>query len=180
MKKNGNWQIILVSILMVVLILTGTVAAYMFRRSGIKENHFTPAKVDCYVHEVTDTPVTQKTSITVQNIGIIDAYIRVRFVSYWVDSDGNIVAKPSVMPDIALADGWIKGENDTYYCKNKVSKNNYTAEMLSEPILLVAEDGYFQVIDVFAEAIQAQPSKAVTESWGVSVDADGVITGISN
>ena len=174
MKKSRILLIILIASLVVSLILCGTVLAYMFKQTEYKNNEFIPATVSCKVVEEFDGK--QKTSIKVQNTGNIDAYLRVRFVSYWVDSDGNVVAKPSSMPEINMAAGWLKGENNTYYYKTPVSPTNQTESLLSSPITLEKDaDGYMQVIDVFAEAIQSTPHNAVSDSWGVVIDSNGHI-----
>lgn len=178
MKKHRIFLVVLIASLAIFLILCGTVLAYMFRQTEYEDNQFTPANVSCEVVEEFDG--TQKTSIHVQNTGNIDAYLRVRLVSYWVDSNGNIVAKPSSMPEITLADGWIKGSNNTYYYQSSVSSvapNNFTGELLSAPIILQKdENGYLQVVEVFAEAIQSKPANAITNSWNVSLDTNGNIT----
>lgn len=115
-----------------------------------------------------------------QNTGNIDAYLRVRLVSYWVDSAENIVAKPSSMPEITLEEGWIKGSDNTYYYPTAVVPNGFTDELLSKPILLEKdENGYLQVVEVFAEAIQSKPANAVQTSWNVSMDSNGNITAAS-
>ena len=174
MKKSRILLIILIASLVVSLILCGTVLAYMFKQTEYKNNEFIPANVSCKVVE--EFNGKQKTSIKVQNTGNIDAYLRVRFVSYWVDSDGNVVAKPSSMPEINMAAGWLKGENNTYYYKTPVSPTNQTESLLSSPITLQKDaDGYMQVIDVFAEAIQSKPHNAVSDSWGVVIDSNGHI-----
>ena len=38
---------------------------------------------------------------------------------------------------------------------------------------------YYQVIDILAEAIQANPTQAVTDSWGVQIGSNKVITGVN-
>ena len=111
MKKRRIILSILVASLVVSLLICGTVLAYMFRQTEYKDNEFVPANVSCEVVEAFDG--VQKTSVQVQNTGNIDAFLRVRFVSYWVDADGNIVAKPSSMPEINMAADWIEGENNT-------------------------------------------------------------------
>lgn len=175
MNKNRILIITLITALVGALILCGTVLAYMFRQTEYKDNEFTPATVSCNVLEEFDGE--QKTSIKVQNTGNIDAYLRVRFVSYWVDADGNIVAKPSSMPEISVATGWLKGSNDTYYYQSVVTPNNSTGELLSHPISLDKdENGYLQVVEVFAEAIQSKPQKAAIDRWGVTIDSNGNIT----
>ena len=174
MKKHIILPIIRITVLAVSLVLFGTVLAYMFRQTEYLDNEFTPANVSCSVVEEFDG--VQKASIRVQNTGNIDAYLRVRLVSYWVDADGNIVAKPSELPEITPASGWIKGANNTYYYRTPVAPSNLSETLLSAPIILEKdENGYLQVVEVFAEAIQSKPLGAVTDSWGVNIDSNGNI-----
>lgn len=164
MKKHRMPALILIAALIVALALCGSVIAYMFRKTEYKDNQFTPAEVSCKVAEVFDGE--QKTSIQVKNTGNIDAYLRVRLVSYWVDTDGNIVAKPSEMPKINMVADWIEGLNNTYFYQKPVAPDELTDNMLSSPIILAKdENGYSQVIEVFAEAIQSEPQNAVISSW---------------
>lgn len=185
MKNRKKYSLILIAFLLALFIVCGTVLAYMFKQSEYKDNQFNPAEVSCEVHEVTDSNipsrVTEKSSIKLKNTGNIDAYLRVRFVSYWVQtaSDGStkIASKPSVMPEFEIADGWIKGSNDTYYYQKPVAPGKLTYELLaSESVIhLTEEDGYLQVVEVFAEAIQSKPEKAVTNRWNVELDVNGNI-----
>lgn len=179
MKNQKILPIILIAVLTVSLALCGTVLAYMFSQTEYKDNEFTPANVSCSVVEEFDG--VQKTSIKVKNTGNIDAYLRVRLVSYWVNADGDIVAKPSKLPEITLTSGWIKSANNTYYYRTPVAPSNLTDTLLSAPIILEKdEDGHLQVIEVFAEAIQSKPLSAVTNSWGVNIDSNGNIISQSN
>ena len=177
MKKYRILPIILVTVLVVSLTLCGTVLAYMFRQTEYKVNEFTPANVSCKVVEKFDGE--QKTSIQVQNTSNIDAYLRVRIVSYWVDAEGKIVAKPSEMPTIAPASGWLAGTNNTYYYQSAVASNMLTNELLASPISLKKDsEGYLQVIEVFAEAMQSKPQDAAINSWKVTIDSSGNITAV--
>ena len=140
--------------------------------------------VDCEVQEKIDSPLTKKESIIVEDTVNIDAYLRVRFVSYWVrvnDATGGkeIVSKPSEMPEFEISEKWILGKNNTYYYKTSVSPKDFTEELLAPGavIQLAEEDGYRQVIEVFAEAIQSKPSSYVENSWNVIVDKDGNFVG---
>lgn len=127
----------------------------------------------------------QKPSITVQNTGKVDAYLRVRLVTYWVNDAGEIVAKPSMDLTVDVADGWLEDkDNDTYYYQHPVKPGESTDDLLKEVITLETEDGYNPVIEVFAEAIQAEGTTdvgnvpAVTDAWGVTI-TDGVITAVN-
>ena len=43
-------------------------------------------------------------------------------------------------------------------------------------ITLATDGDYYQVIEIFAEAIQGAPANAVTSSRGVTLDSNGNIT----
>ena len=175
-KKNR----FLIPVILAVAMLCGSVYAYMYRKSMAVENTFIPAYVDCVVDE--DFADNKKTAITVENTGNIDAYIRVRLVSYWIDESGAIVSKSSEMPTFDIADDWISDEgNYTYYYTKKVAPDASTTTLLdsgSTITLRLSSEGYRQVVEVFAEAIQAEPDNAVTDSWNVTI-ADDVITSVN-
>ena len=175
MKLKKGW-ILAIVILLVAAAVSGSAWAYMIKRTQTEQNDFTPAMVRCELHEVKNANTTQKTSIKVENTGNVDAYLRVRLVSYWVDGTGAIVSKPSQMPTVTLGLGWRAGSNNTYYYQIPVAPGATTSEMLGSAITLTTADGYVQVVEVFAEAIQAQPTGAVTGSWGVSLNSSGHIT----
>lgn len=182
MKNKKN---VIIFMFLMVLALGGTAVAYMVHRTNVQTNTFQLAQIGCLVTETFDG-YTTKTSIKVHNKidentpGDVDAYIRVRLVSYWVDSGGNIVGKPSEMPAFDLANGWIADtSNNTYYYKQKVEPGYPTGELLASPITLeTSAEGYRQVVEIFAEAIQAEPVQAVTDSWGVTLNAAGEITAV--
>lgn len=175
MKKYGILSRIPVTVIAIVVLLCGTVMAYMLRQTEYKDNQFITAEVSCEVAE--DFDGQQKTSIQVKNTGNIDSYIRIRLLSYWVDDKGDTVSKPSAELQIEATSEWVKGSNDTYYYKSPVAPNALTSNLLSSAILLEKDDnGYLQVIEVFAEAIQSKPEDAVPESWGITLDSNGNIT----
>lgn len=162
---------LLIAACLLLVTLCGGVLAYMFRRTEQKKNTFTPAVVDCVVDEAFDG--AKKTAIAVTNTGNIDAYLRVRLVTYWVDAAGNIAPKPSAQILLTLPEGWIAGSDNTYYYTKAVTPADSTTDLLGDIDLPLAQDGdYHQVIEVFAEAIQSQPAQAVTDSWGVTLTGD--------
>lgn len=174
MKKQRIFPSLLVPILLLAVLLSGTVMAYMFRITGDVNNQFEPAVVSCKVSE--EFNGTQKTQIMVQNTGNVAAYLRLRLVSYWVDGSGNIVAKPSEMPTFALNSGWVAGSNDTYYYTAPVDPEGFSGVLSTGAITLKIEGDTRQVLEVFAEAIQSNPTAAVTDSWNVTLDGSGNIT----
>lgn len=174
-------------LLVIAVAVCGGAAALMFRQTQRLDNHLIPAIVDCVVHEKVDNDdrtftqgapnADQKKSIRVENTGNIDAYIRVRFVSYWIDEGGRIMPKSSEMPAVSITDHWIAVADHTFYCKTAIAPDKFTPELLTSPIVLsISGEGYRQVVEVFADAIQSLPEDAAESRWGVTI-TDGVITG---
>lgn len=173
MKLRKIAFLLLVSVV-TLAIISGSVVAYMVKRTQFKENTFTPAVVTCELHEVKNAETTRKTSITVENTGNVNAYMRVRLVSYWVDpATGAIAAKPSPVVSFTPGSDWVAGSGNTYYYQAPVAPGDTTYELLGSAITLTSLDGLVQVVEVFAEAIQAQPTTAVTDSWGVALSSSG-------
>ena len=186
-KKLKKWMI--AGAALVATAAIGVTLGFMFRKTGIT-NTFVPAEVSCTVLEKLDgTDVSEgstvvgseKSDICVRNTGNVKEYLRVRLVSYFVDADGNVSgAESSVYPKITLNNGWLAGEEQTYYYTEPIEPGELTPVMCSPFALCEKEtqDGkkLYQVIEVFAEAIQAEPADAVRKAWGVTV-ADGTITG---
>lgn len=180
-RRNLIRTVIVLSVVLV--LLCGTAVALMFRQTSLVTNEFETAIVDCQVHEQTNTGsvmASAKSSIKVENTGNIPAYIRVRFVSYWVDSEGHIVGKASEMPVISYDETtWLK-QNGIYYCRTPIAVGGYTPELLQSGKTIVlraeAETGYRQVLEVFADAIQSEPNKAVTQSWNVGISGGNIVS----
>ena len=159
----------------------GLTLAFMFKKAE-KTNRFIPAEVSCAVREKMDgNEVTgiaavgsEKSDIRVENTGNVKEFIRLRLVSYYVDSNGDIVGTVSSQyPTLSLKNGWIDGANHTYYYPFPTDPGGMT-EILCEPFSLgqmQLADGktVYQVIEVIAEAVQAEPVSAVREAWGVTV-----------
>ena len=75
----------------------------------------------------------------------------------------------------------IRVENTGTYYTTAMAPGDMTG-VLCEPMVLETGTGLdgstsYQVVEVFAEAIQAAPEEAVSTAWGVTV-TDGVITAV--
>lgn len=165
----------------------GLTLAFMFKKAE-KTNLFIPAEVACAVREKTDgSEVTgiaavgsEKSDIRVENTGNVREFLRLKMVSYYVDANGDIVGTVSSQyPTLSLKNGWIAGANHTYYYRSPIDPGGMT-EILCEPVTLgqkVLANGItvYQVIELIAEAVQAEPSDAAQEVWGVTVE-NGVVT----
>ena len=136
-------------------------------------NTFTAAKSGTDIVEELDG--SQKTSIIVKNTGTAVSYVRVKLVMNWVDGDGNVSAEPvNITPSIT--GNWFE-QDGIYYYKMPVAAKDFTTNLLQTPITQgTAPEGYHLEVTVLAESIQAAPSTAVQQSWGVGVDSNGYLT----
>lgn len=179
--KRKNLMRMAIVVAVALMLLCGTTLALMFKQTSLVTNQFEPAFVDCLVHEQTNTGTemaSAKSSIKVENTGNIPAYIRVRFVSYWIDDNGHIMGKASDMPTVTYDESTWFEHNGIYYCRTPIAVGELTPELLTSgktiKLRVDAETGYRQVVEVFADAIQSKPEKAVTESWKVAISGDNI------
>ena len=179
MKKYLNNRLIVIAIVLAIA-GCGLTFAFVFRTTGITINRFTVADVSCAVNEVFDSEKGIKTSIKVKNTGNTDAYIRVRLVSNWVDEKGNVIGKsseePLFTPDAWLSSDWFKfGEN--YYYRKPVKAGEITNDIFASGAYLTlkedSKDMVYQSVEILAEAIQAEPEKAVSRAWNLVAGSDG-------
>ncbi len=193
MKTKSNKMRLLLILVTVLALAAGTtvsVLAYMFRHAGTDATLQTDGKFEVLnptgaVIEEFDPDTGVKSSIVGKNGGNGDCYLRLNLISYWQDGDGNVVmpgvvGKPSKLPAIDYDTGhWLKDpDNDIYYYKTPVAAGATTEDLLNRPITLAIDTWdngmtVYQVVEIFQETIQASPSAAVVESWGMNVGVDG-------
>ena len=179
MKSKKILALALCAITVAVIAVSSNVGAYMRKETEEVQNVFVPADVDCEVIEQHNSPLTQKTMVRAKNTSNVPAYIRLRIVSYWVDDNGDIVYKSS--PEVSFTynnTDWLRDEkNDTYYYKYPVAADTEIPaahNLLKSAITLKTEDGYRQVVEIFAEAIQADPTDAVVHAWDVTISGNNI------
>ena len=164
-KKTGT---LFLSLLLVATMVVGGTLAYLFTNTEPVENIFTPSYVSCSVTE--EFNGTIKSNVNVTNTGNIDAYIRVKLVTYRVNDEGDHIGGIAKIPDFTPGAGWVEN-GDYYYYTQPVAPGEQPEISLIDRITLTDSyddaDGGKQVIEVMAEAIQSTPAKAVTEAWGV-------------
>ena len=143
-RRRLRWSkqfAVLACICVLLMGFVGTTLAWLTDTAFV-ENEFTPANVSC---KATCTAVT--------NTSNIPAYIRIAVIPENVDggelTEGMGVVKGS---------GWERSGNYYIYTKPVPAGEtvDFTVKNLSKPY------------NVLAEAIQAEPSSAVSEAWGWS------------
>lgn len=177
---------VLLSFLLIFTVSVGGTLAYLSTQTGPVVNTFTPSHVDCEVDEKFSDNV--KTSIKVHNTSDIEAYIRVKLVSYRVNSSEQHVGGTAPVT-FTLANGWFEYGGFYYHIKpvdandnSDSSTSDLTSNLIADGSKIVLtgkypdSDGGKQVVEVMAEAIQSKPVDAVEKAWGITVDSAGNLT----
>ena len=166
-KKTG---MLFLSLLLVIGMVVGGTVAWLSTKSAPITNTFLPSKVACEVTESFNGRTGVKSNVNVKKTGDIDAYIRVKLVTYRVNDEGDHIGGIAKIPDFTPGAGWVEN-GDYYYYTQPVAPGEQPEISLIDRITLTDSyddaDGGKQVIEVMAEAIQSTPAKAVTEAWGV-------------
>lgn len=166
---------VIATALLLALAISGTVA-WLTTKDAPITNTFNPSKVACEVTESFNGTV--KSSVNVKNTGDIDAYIRVKLVTYRTNEQGQHIGGTAEIPAFTPGAGWV-AYNGYYYYTKPVAPNAQPEKALIDSIELKASyddaDGGKQAIDVMAEAIQSVPEAAVKAAWGedFSITDDG-------
>lgn len=171
--SGGRKTALILSLCLIFALAVGTTFALLKASTAPVENTFTAAKSGTDIVEELDG--NQKKSIVVKNTGTAVSYVRVKLVMNWVDENGNVSAEPVNITPSITADWFEQG--GIYYYKMPVAAKDFTTNLLQTPITQgTAPEGYHLEVTVLAESIQAAPSAAVQQSWGVGVDSNGYLT----
>lgn len=172
---KGKAGAFIISLLVLLTVTVGGTVAYLVANTTPVVNTFTPSQVSCSVTESFDGDT--KSNVNVTNNSNINAYIRVKLVTYRVNEDGQHIGGTAEIPSFIPGTNWIKF-GDYYYYTSPVAPGGKPATDLINSITLTGSytdaDGGKQVIEVMAEAIQAEPARAVGEAWGVSISENSV------
>ena len=169
---------VVISVLLLVTVMIGGTIAFLITATNPVVNKFTPSQVSCSVTENFDG--TKKTNVNVTNTSDIKAYIRVKLVTYRVNEQGQHIGGVAEIPAFTPGENWVKN-GEYYYYKLPVDPGAEPAADLidSNGIQLKGTyadvDGGKQVIEVMAEAIQAdgvdaKGNKPIELAWGVDIE----------
>lgn len=183
-KKFHILPVVLVTLLLLSISAVAVWAAInSMTTDEVVENTFEPAVTSVEVVETFDG--ITKSNVYVTNTGSTTApigpavYVRVRLLPYWYDAGRNqIVGIASWTPNFSKGTDWETywlEIGDYYYYKTPIVAGASTSNLIDSITLTTDDDGNRQVLEVIAESIQSNPSSAVTDAWGVSVNSSGEI-----
>ena len=167
--RTGRLTTMVIATVLLLALAIGGTLAWLSTKDAPIQNKFLPTKVTCEVTEKFDGSTGVKSNVNVKNTGTIDAFIRVKLVTYRTNDHG---------PAFTLGANWVK-YGDYYYYTKPVAPNQKPETNLTDSMTLIGSyldtDGGKQAVDVMAEAIQSVPEDAVKAAWGAgfSINADG-------
>ncbi len=179
-SSTASTKMMVLAISIILLLSTAVMGTMMFlvSKTPVVTNTFDPAKVTCEVQEQFDGTV--KKDVTAKNTSNIDAYLRIKLVSYRVNTDGERIGGTVVIPNFTPSSGWFEQDGFYYYHKPVAPGEIPEVKLIGDSgITLVTytdADGGKQVIEVIAEAIQTKPTSVVADQWNVTVNDSGTIS----
>ena len=173
-KRRLKWSKQFVLIASVAILLVGAVGgslAYLFTDTTSIENTFTPGNVEIEIVEPGWEPdKSVKKNVTIKNNGNTDAKVRVMIVATWQNADGEIYpGAPVLGTDYTIKwnesgtwngpnpSVWSGPANGWYSHIADVAPGGCTDILFAEckPVEAKTPVGYSLVVDIIAEAIQA-------------------------
>lgn len=175
-SRKKTWTLMICLALLAGLAVGGTLA-WLTSSTGSVVNTFTVGNVGGKVEE--DFDGTFKKNVNVTNTGDVDAYIRVKLVTYRVNNQGEHIGGTATIPDFPLGENWVKYDDGYYYYTLPVKPNaKPEAYLIGASGIELKKysdvDGGRQVVEVMAELIQSEPARAVGEAWGVTISENDV------
>lgn len=173
--KVGKTTVVAVAVILAVVLAVGGTVAYLTTHTQELTNIFSPSTVMAKVEGGDDNGV-----YTIRNDGDVEAYLRVAIVANWLDNSivDDLLGDSTIhwkQPEftVTASDNWDLGDDGFYYYKNPVAAQTDIDDTLTVTLndSETAPNGYKFSVQVIAEAIQSEPTDAVIEAWGVSVDA---------
>lgn len=167
-RLNPRFAAILAVLALTVGIAVGGTVAFLIDRTEPVENRFAPSSATVEIEEEFDGTV--KKNVTAVNTGDIPVYIRILLVTYRVNETGERIGGEAQIPPFTPGSGWIHRDGYYYYSAPVDPGRTPDTPLIGEDGITLIEyedaDGGRQVVEVIAEAIQAQPESAVRDAWG--------------
>lgn len=174
--KRGLTPLAAVALLAALIVSVCGTLAWLTTRTQAITNTFTPAAPSIVVEETFGNQT--KSDVKIKNTGEVNSYIRVALIPTWQDDKGNPVGVPASLSDLNITlneTDWLN-IGDYYYCKTAIVPSEKTP-VLIQTATVKTPNGYHMNLQILADAIQAEPNDAVTDTWGITLDSSGTIIG---
>lgn len=185
-KTKSKVSLLLASLLLILAIGVMGSVSYLISRSETLTNTFTPGTVTPGVEE-DFSDKTIKKNVKITNNGDVPVYIRATYAVSWVDSTDSskvlpVTPKENTNYTISIntekndesGAQWIQSKVDGFYYYTLPVKPGESTDVLIKEC--TARPGVVDgslCVDILTQSIQALPTTAVTDAWGVRIDTDG-------
>ena len=176
---NKRLRITVIAIALFVLftdfLAVGTIA--YLKRFESRTNDFAIGTIIPKIMATFDEDNNIKENIHIYNDGNYPIFVRVRPVYYFKNNNGELLKDiPVVNTDYSIvfssSGNWIKGNDGYYYYKQILNKGTITDNLIDTCSEIKNNVEKIFYLDIVAQAIQAFPSKAIEEAWGITVVDD--------
>lgn len=178
-RQSGKKKTVMLSLALLIIVSVGITFAYLISQTNPVVNTFSPSVVDVEIIEEFDGEVKKNVNVeNTKNTAAIEAYIRVKLISYRVNDQGEKIGGKAEVPNFEPEDNWVEHNGFYYYTQPVAPGESPENPLIGESgIKLQAyndADGGKQVIEVMAEGIQSEPVHAHEEAWGVKISSGNV------
>ncbi len=163
----------IISLVILLVCVVATTSAYLIIKNSIS-NEFIMGKVEPEIIETFKKENKVKEDVYIKNSGNVPIYIKTAIIISWKDKQGKILeVKPvenlDYIINFSTSENWIISNDGYYYYKKPITPNDITDILIEECIQTQEYDDKVLDVNIATQAIQAQPTKAVTESWNVNI-----------
>ena len=168
----------IVCIVLTVCVVVSSTLAYLVVKTDILSNIFSPTKISFTINgtSITNTseiPVYARLTVVVTLQSTSDPDVYYGGITLVNGSDYTITESTSP--------NWSKGSDGYYYYVNMIDESQtitaptFTATLTNSAKASIPT-GYRATVQYLVSGIQATPTDAITDSWGGSVNANGIYT----
>lgn len=188
--SRKKWLTGIIAAVVTVCIAVGGAIAFLTDWTKPITNTFQMSTVDIDITDKVEGGIKKDVGVTNNSTDGVPIYARIRFVTYWENDKGEIVAsdeQPILPFEKGAEDGsgnpmeipkdWFKCNGYYYYAK-PISTNTTVQLFESFRMDVDEEKGLHQVLEVLAEGIQSMPAEAVQTAWGLTVGSNGDLTNV--
>lgn len=174
-RGRSTVPVVVAAVTALVLGVAGTVM--WLTASNTVGNAFDTADTTVSVVEDFTAGDTVKRNVHVGNDGDVPVYVRARIDMSWMEDGETTWGGPScdgsdgcaIDYGDAVTDGsWVRGGDGYWYWTAPVPADAATGNLIDS--LTLNDKGRTLVCDVSAQSIQANPTRAVEDAWGATVD----------
>lgn len=187
-RRFGRKRVVLaVAVCFAVMVGCTGAFAWLHTESGLL-NAFQLATVTPGISETFEQGSTVKEDVSLKNDGNVDAYQRASVSVRWeiTKEDGSTLVLgevPVLDTDYAITwetdSGWVLGTDGLYYWTTPVAPQTSTKNLMKKCVWKTTKadaDKRHLVVEIDAQSVQASPTEAVLEAWGVGTG--GAVTAV--